>query len=666
MMPNVYKSKLDIKNVRPAFRPVFIQYDHARLEIEVLDKGLPYDLSNVERIEFTHVREDNTVIIQSGEILTNGKGKFICYEYLGSEMDIIGTIKTSFTIFDGNNKKVSSHAFDVVIVRDLRDDIFSPAEPNFGLLQTLISDVQHIKESGGIVGEQGERGEDGIDGKPFTYEDFTSEQLAALKGPQGDPGTIPQYLTSNALLQTKESSFAFVEDTRTKPTAYITLTDDDGNNAVWTKLRPISEEKGVPFVLALFGTSPLSDERGLYLQNELGWEITSHSYQHEPLPTFTGQALDDELALSKRHLIAKGYNVTNIIYPYGQVNEEVRNVAAKYFNCGARVGEALSSSGIANSTPNGLNMQPVAQFDLGRVALGSFTADGQNTLSYYKSIVDLAVRDGSWLIFMMHCGSTEHDETQQQYLREVIDYIHSLNAKIVTLEEGNRIFGNKLYVSNKTDINAHAPENLLAITNDGKLFTEIGEIKSPATFNLPMNTFTASDPITSYPSNRVTIFPVSNAAANGFPDNTGGTVLTSRIGSNEAGAFNYQEYTQILTNRTFKRFWSISTNAWTEWKEIKLIGDDDDNESVKIISMNSYTAASPITAYPPNKMTIFNINYAGGVGFPNNSAGTVITYRLSGNGWDYQEFKEYNNHNKHVRYVNADGTWSTWRQFGMI
>jgi hypothetical protein len=40
----------------------------------------------------------------------------------------------------------------------------------------------------GIDGKDGEPGKDGADGKPFTYEDFTPEQLEALRGPEGKQG----------------------------------------------------------------------------------------------------------------------------------------------------------------------------------------------------------------------------------------------------------------------------------------------------------------------------------------------------------------------------------------------------------------------------------------------------------------------------------------------
>lgn len=40
----------------------------------------------------------------------------------------------------------------------------------------------------GLTGAKGDKGERGLKGDPFTYSDFTAEQLAALKGPKGEQG----------------------------------------------------------------------------------------------------------------------------------------------------------------------------------------------------------------------------------------------------------------------------------------------------------------------------------------------------------------------------------------------------------------------------------------------------------------------------------------------
>jgi len=189
-----------------------VQYDHAKLEIELIDGGKPYDISNATRVEFTHVRSDNLVIIQPGEIVNFNGNYLVTYDYQGNEMDLLGTVLTSFAVFNENERKVSSPIFEVTIVKDLRNDVFSPAEPTAGFLQSLIDDVERIKETGGVVGPQGipgERGKDGYtpvkgvdyfdgingkdglngkDGKSFTYADFTQAQLEALRGPTGLDG----------------------------------------------------------------------------------------------------------------------------------------------------------------------------------------------------------------------------------------------------------------------------------------------------------------------------------------------------------------------------------------------------------------------------------------------------------------------------------------------
>lgn len=48
--------------------------------------------------------------------------------------------------------------------------------------------IQGVQGERGIQGIQGEQGEQGIQGLPFTYDDFTEEQLEELRGPQGIQG----------------------------------------------------------------------------------------------------------------------------------------------------------------------------------------------------------------------------------------------------------------------------------------------------------------------------------------------------------------------------------------------------------------------------------------------------------------------------------------------
>ena len=52
----------------------------------------------------------------------------------------------------------------------------------------MIEEIFDIDGDLSFTGEDGKDGEQGPKGDPFTYEDFTPEQLEALKGPKGDPG----------------------------------------------------------------------------------------------------------------------------------------------------------------------------------------------------------------------------------------------------------------------------------------------------------------------------------------------------------------------------------------------------------------------------------------------------------------------------------------------
>ena len=76
------------------------------------------------------------------------------------------------------------------------DPVGDPAaNPSGPFYQTLLEEaLEKAKASGefdgpaGLQGEQGPEGPRGEQGAPFTYADFTEEQLAALKGPQGEQG----------------------------------------------------------------------------------------------------------------------------------------------------------------------------------------------------------------------------------------------------------------------------------------------------------------------------------------------------------------------------------------------------------------------------------------------------------------------------------------------
>jgi hypothetical protein len=57
-------------------------------------------------------------------------------------------------------------------------------------------------------------------------------------------------------------------------------------------------------------------------------------------------------------------------------------------------------------------------------------------------VVDEAVANNAWLIWMTHVGQSDMDATQTQILDDLIAYIKRINVDIVTVHSGLDIIGN--------------------------------------------------------------------------------------------------------------------------------------------------------------------------------------------------------------------------------
>jgi peptidoglycan/xylan/chitin deacetylase (PgdA/CDA1 family) len=433
--------------------------------------------------------------------------------------------------------------------------------------------------------------------------------------------------------QSMKSKYREIETINT----YMVIIDDDGAKSVLTKLKPISDEKGVPFVAAIpfKATTPdgkMTDQQIFDLQTA-GWEITAHGYNHTHLDVLSDSALEFELAENKKYLESIGCKVTNMVYPYGNNNAKVRSMASKYYNCAAQVGD-------------GINTLPIDNFHINRVALGSFFDDNNvnntGTLTYYKAKLDEAIAKKGLIVYMTHCWHADHTETQQQHLRDLIDYAKAQGVKIVTLEEAFQAVGNASEYFTKNG-------EFTKVTKTGKTFASFNFIKDTVARK---NT----DPISSYMKNIITITECKAAHSTGLPEDGVGTLYTYNIDS-EWGGFNYQLWYPIYGNVVYKRLWDTGTSAWKAWSSLG---------AMEILPMNTFTATTPIGTYPRNRVTYSHVNIAGGAGFPGDTAGLLITYRYAGNGWDRQEFRKYMTNEVWNRYVDTAGAWTAWVKISAV
>ena len=230
----------------------------------------------------------------------------------------------------------------------------------------------------------------------------------------------------------------------------VTFICDDAWNADYAKMRPLSEKYNIPFVTAAFRGSNMLIGKLLWLQNELGWEVASHTLDHLPLDTegkLTEEDIEHQLYGSKKYLSDLGINCKNLVYAYGNHNDVWRRIAAKYYRCAPTGNTRNDQSNMEE--PQGVNTGVVSSFWLKRYPLGSY--GGDEDINTHKARVNDAIAHNGWLIYMLHPNAAEHTDEKTAMIEELIQYIQSDELKgsgieIKTLDEGYDIFGNALEV----------------------------------------------------------------------------------------------------------------------------------------------------------------------------------------------------------------------------
>lgn len=394
----------------------------------------------------------------------------------------------------------------------------------------------------GLQGVQGEQGEQGVQGEKGVSGDIASQESLNTINQQLAETFDKTFVKSNS---DRVPTLSLVTERILKP--LVTFIDDDGSNQIMTKLKPITDAKGVKFVAALVGDSiegevanGLTLAQAKDLQDNKGWEIASHSYSHYGAGEVgaTPEILEYELRGSLEYFRSVGLNVKNYVYPGGQYNDTVIRLVAKYYNSGI-------------STDPTINKAPMRMYKLGRIAFPQPAPN--NTLAWYKAKVDEAVTNNSWLIWMLHCGDETLDATQLQHLSALIDYIKGLNVDIVTSQEGLDRVGNIVSINdNKFYMDASGNNNMynyLPVKFNSQTGIEnITASMLPSQFELN-KTFTAQ------------IVTTTEKAK--FPSNLAGvfTVVMTDVASRS-----YQRFIDA-NGHEFVRF-AGATDVWGAWKHM--------------------------------------------------------------------------------------------------
>lgn len=432
---------------------------------------------------------------------------------------------------------------------------------------------------------------------------------------------------------------------KSKPIVMGVFIDDDGKAEVWTKLKPIFESEKVPLTLAIIDSwigkpDCLSLEQILYLQNNLGWEMTSHTINHLHLAQLSYDEAKTEIFGSKKNLIEKGLNISSIVYPFGDDNEMVNDLSRNaQYDCGV-------------DTQEGINTLPINTYRLQRIALGSYFAPPSTEYpitttfnDYYKKRIDEAIAKGGLIIFKLHCASAEHTEAQQNYVRQCIQYLKNNNVPIVNLRDALKVFRNSVDFGTKNNSN-----NYTIIDPLGKLYSDqvgtnmSGEITNP---NALFDT-------TLFPNRKITLNYVSYTNRVGWPENKGGLLLTYNFPDS---SYVFQLYYPTGVNTIYKRLWDKTNNVWKPFVLVSGL------EVLKKTALNAVSASHAIGDLETDKISFVPINTANAAGFPKDQSGFLMTNRLYAyGGYQYEFYHMQNSNRLFYRNTGTDSSFKNWEE----
>lgn len=221
------------------------------------------------------------------------------------------------------------------------------------------------------------------------------------------------------------------------PNCIVSFISDDLYMADYTK-RDWFKELGCAYTIPVVCSRINSDgyptlEQVLELQNDYGYEIASHTFNHVSLDKQTDEVMEKELKSSFEFLNKNGLRCENFMIPYGAYNNKVLAVASKYYRSIRNSEEDYNSIGL----------------DTTRIK--SFWIDRYKTtdLEGQKTRVDNAFENGLWLIFSMHTGTMEESEFTDM-VKPLIEYVNSKNIPIMTVSKALDYFQNPIEVSSIT------------------------------------------------------------------------------------------------------------------------------------------------------------------------------------------------------------------------
>ena len=620
--------------------------DSHKFIVNIFNSGVNYDLTGTTaKIYFK--KPDSEIVFLScvyDEILNNKLSTILTTQALTS----VGNVATEITIYGTSGEILTSVTFDFNVLENIRDDLAIESTSEFTALTDALAIVTNITLKADKTY---------VDSQDLLTSNKVGSLISLTTSNKTDlVNAINENVSAlaNNTQQLDDNKYATVYKNETiEP--MITFIDDDGSSQVFTKFKPIFDLKNAPLCCAIItgyiDTQFYLTSTQLTALNDIGWEFLGHGVSYTSnLSEFPIDAdLDYQLNEGcKQWLENKGFKTTGFVFPQGVSDERIRLFTRKYYDY-SFAGDGINDDKI-------MDTMRIVRTAFGSDTTSNKTVNGnseKNTLAYYKACVDYAKTNNAWLTFMTHCSA--QDATQDAILPDLIDYIQASGVKIVTARDAHKVHANKVFSGDVLG------GNYFIINKKAMTYSSTGVGEYAVT-----NGYSTTTPIGTFKFGLTICEVASNHPDIGlFPTPTVGIFLTYK--TNATVAFQEYHVRNVLT--AWKRTYNHVASSWGAWeKVIWSLTDLKPNFDYFINpTVNAYTNDTPISGFTSNKITCFYVNSSGSTGFPNDSSGTVTTYRFGGNGWDRQEFRKYNTDELWSRHTDSiTGAWTIWVKISVV
>lgn len=313
------------------------------------------------------------------------------------------------------------------------------ASPNAG--QTFIGEIT-IPEGGYYVRTSHELAQSYV---PNIY--FRNKNEIFLN-PNEDSSDILKIVTTASRNRTPKAMVSFISDDCYRQNEwYIDILNEKDIKSTFAVITGSYRgiyPKDAPTPSAFFTKTQLID---LYKN---GHDLAGHTVYHPRTADLPANEQDFEIGRCKIDLLDFTYNPNVFVAPFGSTSIDMEKIVRGYFDCAVRTSHRYDTTDMANVS----NVSPIDSYRLKRF---SFDVDVVNLpiINECKLAVDSALANNGWLIFAIHPQypeyslSSEGGEMRRQELRDLIDYIKSLDIPILTTTKALQIQKNNIEIGNQ-------------------------------------------------------------------------------------------------------------------------------------------------------------------------------------------------------------------------